>query len=159
MIFGISVEHDHYMRSRVPSVLFLNSILKYYLLDKDYGNGINRYFIGFVGIKTTPGYEHWYQERKPRYRSYIAEDEVTLINQFSYDIKIDMAEYDMFITLSDGDCLNHLGHRILISLSYLDKLPKKVKNFDKERFKQDMKCFFNTQSWFQSEYKSQYLEY
>lgn len=157
MKFGISIETDFYMKAKIHNVIFLDRVLNHFLLDKDYGDGINWYFIGFVGIKTKLGYEDWYRERKQRYRTYIPKGETSPINQFRYDIKIDMSEYDMFIGLSDEDCLNHLGHRILISLSYFDKLPKKVKNFDKKRFKEDMKLFFNSQSWFQPEYKSEYL--
>jgi hypothetical protein len=38
-----------------------------------------------------------------------------------------------------------LASAILDSLSNLDALPRKVKDFDKERFKVDMKAFFDEQ--------------
>ncbi|MCD6011277.1 MAG: hypothetical protein K0Q79_1139 [Flavipsychrobacter sp.] len=72
----------------------------------NYGADIEHYFIGFICIKTPPGYEEWYKNRRPRYRE-LAKTKgldgsvIETKRIYSYDIKIENAEYDKFISLSD----------------------------------------------------------
>ena len=78
------------------------------------------------------------------YRKYIRDhSEIIQDRVFSYDVKLD---YEDFKNQSDEQNEQTLASEIMESLSNLDKLPKKVKDFDKERFKKDMEAFFEAQN-------------
>ncbi|RMZ59697.1 hypothetical protein D1632_08720 [Chryseobacterium nematophagum] len=64
------------------------------------------------------------------------------VKQYSYDIKFDNELYDDFVSSSDEESKKLLVRKILESFEHLDKLPKKVKDFDKEKFKSDVEQFF-----------------
>lgn len=54
-------------------------------------------------------------------------------------IVIEPDEYEDFVSGTDLNSLEIIKAKILESLSNLDRLPKKVKDFDKERFMLDMR--------------------
>ena len=53
--------------------------------------------------------------------------------------------YDKFVTGTVEESEKILATEISNSLSNLDLLPKKIKDFDKERFRADMQQFFKEQ--------------
>ena len=59
------------------------------------------------------------------------------INEFNFNSD----EYEEFISVSDEESKKMLENKIIESLENLDKLPKKVKDFDKARFKNDLLTF------------------
>lgn len=153
MNFGISLEIDIEAKSKSSLIINLSEDLKTFFSEKHYGEGVLNFFIGCICIKTKPGYEEWYKIRKPRYKALtIIKDvgqvgnNVEIKNSFSIDIKIDNGLYDTFISSLDVESSRILASEILKSLSYLDALPKKIKDFDKERFKSDMEKFFKESS-------------
>ena len=140
MDFGITREtslegHKHKL------IAELTDELKLFFSDKEYGEGIKYYTIGLICVK--PEFEFFYKIRKQRYRKTeiikLDEKTITLTNTFGYDIKMDYATY---INASDKEGLQLFASKIMESLSYLEKLPKHVKDFDKERFKSDLEGFF-----------------
>ena len=62
------------------------------------------------------------------------------INEFNFNSD----EYEEFISVSDEESKKILQDKIIESLENLDKLPKKVKDFDKVRFKNDLLTFLNS---------------
>jgi len=62
------------------------------------------------------------------------------INEFNFNPE----EYEEFISVSDEESKKILENKIIESLGNLDKLPKKVKDFDKVRFKTDLLTFLNS---------------
>jgi hypothetical protein len=60
---------------------------------------------------------------------------------FWFDVKIEGSNYDYFANCTEEEGKLFLASEILISLLNLDALPKKVKDFDKEKFKADMAFF------------------
>nr|WP_315394754.1 hypothetical protein [uncultured Sphingobacterium sp.] len=68
-----------------------------------------------------------------------------MVKLFLDDIVLTSDEYEGFVSGNDYDSIELLKTRILESLSNLDKLPKAVKDFDKEKFKMDMKaCLYES---------------
>lgn len=65
-----------------------------------------------------------------------------IIKTFSYDIKFDYDLYDEFVEASDENSKKILILKILDSFNHLDKLSKKIKDFDAEKFKSDIEIFF-----------------
>ena len=64
------------------------------------------------------------------------------INQFNFNSD----EYEEFISVSDEESKKILENKIIESLENLDKLPKKVKDFDKKRFKNDLLVFLKKET-------------
>lgn len=122
----------------------LQSLLK----NKTYGTDIETFLIGFLAVKTKPGYEDWYKEKKPKYVDYkqsknrITGETMEVVKNYGYDIKFDNELYDEFVNGTDEESKKLLAREILKSFIHLDKLPKKVKDFDKKKFKMDVENFF-----------------
>ena len=114
-----------------------------------YGQSIQNFFIGCICVKQRPGYEDWFKIRKPKYKDV---DKIRLLDGslkesygvFSYDIKLN---FETFINTTEEESKRLLASEILTSLPNLDALPKKVKDFDKERFRTDIEQFFKEQKF------------
>jgi len=151
MEFAITKELDIKSYEKSTLIQEVSDDLGSYLKNRNYGDDIGVFLIGFVGVKTKPGYEDWYKERKPRYVDYkqiknrLTGLVMETIKEYSYDIKFDNELYDKFVNSSDEDSKKLLVEKILESFLHLDKLPKKVKDFDKEKFKTDVEKFFREQ--------------
>lgn len=143
MNFGISQEIDVEAQEKSSVIIFLSDKLKGYLSDRDYGQDVQNIFIGCICVKPREGYEEWFKIRKPRYKAIdkiklLDGNTVELIGVYGYDIKLD---FDVFVSATETESRKILAQEILNSLSNLDALPKKVKDFDKEKFKSDMEQF------------------
>jgi hypothetical protein len=152
MKFSITLEIDKDAEHKSNLINTLSEEMNLFFVDKHFGNDILNYYIGCICVKTLPGYEKWYRVRKPKYNEleiikniFLDGNDTEIRNSFSNDIKIDDEEYDDFITVSDEESKKILAKKIIESLENLDKLPKKVKDFDKERFMDDLKSFFEEQ--------------
>ena len=64
------------------------------------------------------------------------------INEFNFNSD----EYEEFISVSDEESKKILENKIIESLENLDKLPKKVKDFDKKTFKNDLLVFLKKET-------------
>jgi hypothetical protein len=64
------------------------------------------------------------------------------INRFNFNSD----EYEEFISVSDEESKKILENKIIESLENLDKLPKKVKDFDKKTFKNDLLVFLKKET-------------
>lgn len=150
MEFGITQEVDNKSGDKSYLVQKISDNLENFLKNRSYGEDVETFLIGFVAIKTKPGYEEWYKERKPKYIDYrLTKSRLTglpleTIKQYSYDIKFDYELYDEFVNGTEEESSKLLARKILDSFSHLDKLPKKIKDFDKEKFKSDVEEFFKS---------------
>ncbi len=123
-------------------VLDLANRLKDYFHDKNYGADIRHFYIGLICVK--PEFETFFKVRKPQYRH---TDKVDLLNGsstklvgvFSYDIKLSFHDVTK---ATEEEFKELLACAILSSLSNLEVLPKKLSDFDKEKFKADIRKFF-----------------
>jgi len=119
MKFGISITIDEKADHKSHLIISLSEALKEYFQDKNYGEDIKDYIIG-------TGEEHIMNK--------------LFINRFNFNPD----EYEEFISVSDEESKKILENKIIESLENLDKLPKKVKDFDKARFKNDLLTFLNS---------------
>jgi len=123
----------------------LTDELSLFLSDKDYGSSIQSFIIGLICVK--PEFEIFLKVRKPKYiedKTEIVDGEsYHILHQYTYDIKLD---WKMVMNLTD-----EMFHKILVkeiekSLVHLDNLPKKIKDFDANRLKQDLVEHLRTSS-------------
>lgn len=148
MNFKISQEIDLEAKEKSLIILFLSDKLSEYLNKRDYGRGVQNFFIGCICVKPRGGYEEWFKIRKPKYKELV---KIKLLDNsikelkgvFSYDINLN---FDVFVNNTDIENKKLLASEILNSLFNLDNLPKRVKDFDKEKFKSDLEFFFKDQN-------------
>ena len=123
-----------------------------YIKIRDYGNGVYKYLIILYVANPPKGWEHLYKDFKPKYTHYklltnkFTGTKLEIEKQFDYSLKINDKLFETFTNSTDEESKKLLAQEILKSLSNLDALPKKVKAFDKERFKIDMENFFKEQN-------------
>ena len=152
MEFTITIEADLEAEKKINLIINLSNNLKEYFKNRTFGKDISTVLIGCICIKTKVGYEEWYKQRKPKYvdfkitKSKITNEVFEVKNTYSYYIKLDDESYNTFINSTDEESKKLLVSEILTSLSNFDTLPNKVKDFDKEKFKADMKAYFNEQN-------------
>lgn len=148
MKFKISLTIDEGANHKVEMINLLTDSLENYFSLKSYGTSINDILIGLTCVNIPKGFEHLFKLQKPFYVDFkIIKNQHTgelieLKEHFYYSIKFEKEEYDEFINSSDEESKNLLIELLLKSLSNFDTLPKKVKNFNKEKFTSDMKAFF-----------------
>lgn len=149
MKFAISLEIDTEAQYKASLIHSMSNEINVHLQSQSLGDGILNYFIGCICIKTKPGYEQWYRERKPRYRKSImfkpifeTKEKEEIRNIFTCDIKIDGNEYDDFVKLSDNRSEIILAKKILDSLENLRVVPKTGIDFDRELFVESIKSYF-----------------
>lgn len=98
------------------------------------------------------GYEDWYKPRKPKYinfktkKSNLTGEILTIEKTFFYEIKLSDKQLNSFINDNDELSRKLLSTLILDSLSNLDTLSKKISDFEIEKFKADIRLFFQHQN-------------
>jgi hypothetical protein len=144
MKFELTVEVSEGVADKTRLIHKLSGTLFAHFADKHYGNDVIQIYIRIICV--APEFDWFSTIRKPRYKFFgkhvrdgveIVEDRV-----FSFSVKID---YETFKNQTDEENNKMLASKILGSLSNLDALPKKVKDFDKERFREDMRTFLEAQ--------------
>lgn len=126
----------------------LFSEINEFVQNRNFGNGTSEYLIICYIINPPKGYEHLFVEFKPKFIEYksltnkLTEESFVIERQFSYRMKIDGEKFDKFVNASVENSRKLLSSEILKSLSNLNALPGKVKDFDKERFRADIALFF-----------------
>ena len=149
MNFGISIEIDSLASHKSEIIQNLSNKLFSFFEDKYYGESINIFTIGCICIKAIPDYEEWYKIRSPKYKEtetikLLDGRKLELKKTYVYDIKFNEEEYNKFIKSEVKEAENMIAKKIIDSLSYLDKMPKKINDFDKERFKHDLITYFKS---------------
>jgi len=140
-------ELDEEMSIKLPVIKEYSTFIAKFLSDKDYGNGLESLRLIFILIKTKKGYEEWFRTRKPKFTEHniletFSGEKIEIIKEFAIESRIDNDSYDNFLMATETESRKILAQEILNSLSNLDALPKKVKDFDKEKFKSDVEQFF-----------------
>lgn len=151
MKFSISIRIDQKANHKSDIIVNMSQELKVFFADRFYGEDVQDYIIGCLCTSAPEGFEKFNKTQKPVY----VDDKTTknkftgephrmfklFINEFNFNNE----EYDDFVDSSDEESKKILAKKILECLENLDKLPKKVKDFDKERFKEDMQHVFKGQ--------------
>lgn len=147
MNFGISLEFDSEVEKISPIINSISRSLFEELKIRDYGLGLQNFTIGIICVLEREGYEDWFKARKPKYSALkkirrLDKSLIILEATFTYDIKLNAA---YVIDHDEIEIRKYIVSEILKSLSKLDYLSGKVKDFDIERFKIDFENFLNYQ--------------
>lgn len=157
MIFEIRIyEIDHPMLNKSS---WIEDFSKQYLIpafeDQSYGPDILNVVIVIILIRHEPGYEAWYKTRRPKYIehyesvSYITGEPVRWEwnKRFVIEIRFNNDVYDEFLKADDEQSKRIIARETLKALELLDKVPKRLKDFDKERFRTDVANYYRSQGW------------
>ncbi|MPS72603.1 MAG: hypothetical protein E2590_05550 [Chryseobacterium sp.] len=132
-------------------IISLENDLNNYLNHKNYGKDIQTVTIKLNCANPPKGFEHLFKLLPPKYIDFKVSKNIHTGEQqefnkhFFCSINIIGNDYDNFVSSSDEESKKLLVRKILESFEHLDKLPKKVKDFDKEKFKFDVEQFFKEQ--------------
>lgn len=147
----ISLRIDSGAEHKINLINSLIDSLEAYFASKNYGPDIEDILIGLTCAYVSEGFEHLFKIYPPKYvdfkiiKNKYTGESIELNKYFHYSVKFDNEEYEDFVDASDEESKQMLAVMIIKSLSNLDALPKKVKNFDKERFKDDTLSFFENE--------------
>lgn len=145
MHFTIALTMDTRAETKSHILTNLSIYLNESFKDKDYGVDLLNYTLGFTSVLAPEGYGHFFEKKKPLYvsdrttKNRFTGEKHHMYRLFIDGIVIESDEYEDFVSGTDLNSLEIIKAKILESLSSLDQLPKKVKDFDKERFRIDMK--------------------
>lgn len=143
-------ELDSEMLSKLSLIKKFSIFVEKFFSDKNYGDDLKSLRLIFILIKNREGYEEWFKARKPKYTEHkvlgtFSGKKIEINKEFAIESRVDSDNYDNFLKATDEESRKILAQEILNSLSNLDALPKKVKDFDKEQFKADIEQFFKSE--------------
>lgn len=132
------------------SELYLNDFFK----NKYYGEDVLEVEIHIQLIYNE--YKEFDRLARPRYfKQYttpksgicLSAEPETWYKRFCVDTRISEEDFYVLQTVSAEAVDGILARHIYKSLDLLDKLPKRLKDFDKERFKKDVETLFHSHGW------------
>lgn len=154
MKFEIIVkEGDAFMKKKASLIKDLSEqYLKNAFKDTFYGEDVKEVEINIILIKTQPGYEKWFTPRPPRYYkhkviTFMGGEQLVLNKHYTIEIRFDNALYDEFLTADENETKKILARESMKALALLDNMPKRLKDFDKNRFRADVAALFKTLGW------------
>jgi len=134
-------EKKHFISTFVHS---FESDVNNYLKEKNYGSDIEMFGINLTIINPSPGFEHFYKVYKPKYVAYkevanpYTKKRIEIIKEFIVSVRIDGELYHQLSPDTLTESQKIVVEEILKSFLLLEFLPKKVKDFDRDRFISDM---------------------
>lgn len=143
MKFGISREEDSEARNSSHEVQEFVNKLSDFIESIDYGSGVEHFTVGLVVIKSRPGYEDWFKQRKPQFKKAQKVKGLDgcstfeLKNYYSYDIKLADDEIDEFVK-SGKLAIKIFCKRFIESLSNFESPSMKKRDFDLAKFRRDV---------------------
>lgn len=123
----------------------LDNEIENYFINKSYGKSINSYIIGIVCV--SQGFDPFFKAQKPKYTedkmvAYHNLSPVHIYKSLEFTIKLD---YDIFHPSNTEEGLRYVAKEIMNTVLSI-KYPKKVTDFDRVRFEQDLEMFFKEMS-------------
>ncbi len=146
-----TVSEEALVKDKNNLILSLEEDTRNYLKNRNYGEDVKYYTIKLSCVNPPQGFEHLFKLLPPKYidlkvsKNVHTGEEQRFEKHFFCSINIIGNLYDEFVNSSDENSKKLLVEKIVESFEHLDKLPKKVKDFDKERFTTDVEEFFRKQ--------------
>ena len=130
-----------------PIIQDLSNEMNNYFEDQIYGPDLQSLKIRFILALPKQGYENWYKEKKPKFID--SKDSVSKLTgeiyqvkkEFSYEVKLSEEILRQILNITEGEKKMILIKELLKSLHNVKNLPKKVKNFNKNKFINDIENF------------------
>lgn len=146
MDFGLAIT-GNISKEKSTLIIELSDNMNKYFEDKSYGNDVKSYTIGIVCV--APQFDQFFKGGKPKYtkgKKTINYDGIpfTLEDSFEYSIKID---YEIFNKGTETECVKLLAKEILESVSIIEGMKTKIKDFNTQLFKNDIETLFKSHGY------------
>lgn len=112
--------------------------------DVNYGKSIETILIGLIAVE--PIYDKFFKPRRPRYTEHketMAFGSIPIVIHKTLEIEIKM-DYETCLNAEGGGLRKMIVSEVTNTLRTI-KLPKKVADFNKERFVADLESFFRSE--------------
>lgn len=153
MKFSIVQKIDQRFLSLTTFINSLSNEISFFLSEKDYGSHVKEIVVGLNCVQPPQGYEHLFKLKKPFYvdnKSIINKytGEVILLEKyFFYDFKVSDILLAKFETVSDFEKNKIIVKELIESFDLINNLPKKVKDFDLAKFKNDLEDYLKERNF------------
>lgn len=154
MKVGLALYLDIDGNKKFDIITNLDNTLELYFKDKSYDQDLEAILISFIAIRKVAGYENWYKPRKRKYTYHkvlkdpVFKDKTYEINKtYGCEFRLSEDDYEKFILSPEKESKLILGSYILQTLSDLDYLCKKLKQFKKNEFLTDLKKCLKTNEY------------
>jgi hypothetical protein len=147
--FGVGMEIGEEAVESCNYVQAFVDRLSEFIRARNYGSGIEHFTVGLIAIRSKPGYEDWYKQRRPRFQKvqrYRVPGQSTVVefhNCYSYDIKLSDDEIDQFVASSES-AIKLFAQRLVSSLANLQSPSMKKRRFDVKAFREDLQGFVDS---------------
>lgn len=144
MNFSIALYTSRETANKASLITSLSEAIKEYLENKSYGSDLKSVIIGIICV--SPQSEAFFKVRKPKYtkdKKHIKSEGFEYENEkyLEYDLKID---FESFKNANEKEAKKALAREILASLVVFENMKSKIKDFDTNSFKIDLKKFFES---------------
>ena len=132
---------------------FSNKWLEPYFVTKDYGNDVKDICIYIQLIRVEKRYEHLFKLHKPKFIDHkVLYNSINNLRwewnkRFQIEIRFNNETYNAFLVANDEESNKILARETLAALDQLDKIPKRLKDFDKNAFIFDVKSLYESNGW------------
>lgn len=128
--------------SKEPAINEVSEACKNFVASNYYGESIEKILIGLIAVE--PIYDAFAKPRRPRYTEHketMAFGSIPIVTHKTLEIEIKL-DFEQFLIADDKELQKMVSIEVLKTLHSL-KLPKKVTDFNKERFVADLDNLFN----------------
>lgn len=130
-----------------PIIQDLSNEMNNYFEGQYYGPDLLSLKIRFIFALPKQGFENWYKEKKTKFTD--SKDSVSKLTgeiyqvkkELSYEVKLSEEILRQILIITAGDKKKLLIKELLKSLYNVKKLPRKVKNFNENKFINDIESF------------------
>ena len=122
----------------------INKVLNDLISSNDYGDSLETILIGLIAVATI--YDKFAKPHRPRYTEHkesLAFGSIPIVINKTLEIEIKL-DYEKVLTANEEAFCRIVATEVLNTLHTL-KLPKKVTDFDKDRFVADVESVFKAE--------------
>lgn len=122
----------------------LSDAVNGFVSSNDYGKSIEEVLIGIIAVE--PIYDKFAKPRRPRYTEHketIAFGSIPIVIHKTLEIETKM-DYEQILTAEDEELRKIVATEVINNLRTL-KLPKKVTDFEKDKFVSDVESYFKSE--------------
>jgi len=149
MNFNIELTQSPEISERSDEITAIEKLFVEYFNKRNYGNDVQNISLKLTIVNPPAGFEHLFRTLPPKFihdklvKNSYTNQMINFKNHFFCSVTIIGDDFLEFKSLPKAEFRECLIRKIVEGLMAIDKLPKKVKHFDKDRFKMDMKAFFS----------------
>lgn len=128
--------------SKKPAINEMSEACKNVFASNYYGESIEKTLIGLIAVE--PIYDAFAKPRRPRYTEHketMAFGSIPIVTHKTLEIEIKL-DFEQFLAAEGKELQKMVAKEVLNALHSL-KLPKKVTDFDKDKFVADLDSLFN----------------